>query len=219
MCCPVAFDKAQRSQTLRYVRNVLLYDSLRYMEVQVRVLRLELPSLRLEPSLCYNRLLDSAIILSFFRPTLGDSSYHPSLKYRMDSNACEMPAFGDLINLSVEKLEELGTILASILALPLARDTFAQIIDGSPIRTPYSDDFKARRSPLTKTIIVSDKTKPSENAIHEYERIRTDFTIHILRVDLKVRTGCQVQILAHQLNGHSLPKNTKTRRRAALNTV
>lgn len=43
----------------------------------------------------------------------------------MGSDAMEIPTFGDLINLSVEKLEELGTVLASILALPIARDTFA----------------------------------------------------------------------------------------------
>ena len=83
----------------------------------------------------------------------------------MEPNAVENPTFGDPTNLSVEKLQELETLLESIRAFPLARDTYAQIIDGSPIRTPVSDDIKADESSLRETIIVGDKTKPSDHAL------------------------------------------------------
>lgn len=104
----------------------------------------------------------------------------------MDSLANQKPTFGDPSNLSVEKLQELDTILALILALPIARNTYAQIIDGIPIRTPHSDDIKAHRSHLLKTIIVSDSAKPSDNALQQYDKIRTAFALNILRIDLKV---------------------------------
>lgn len=104
----------------------------------------------------------------------------------MESLATQKPTFGDLSNLSVEKLQELDTILTWILALPVARNTYAQIIDGIPTRTPYSDDIKAHRSHLTETIIVSDNAKPSDKAIREYEKIRTGFALHLLRIDLAV---------------------------------
>ena len=106
----------------------------------------------------------------------------------MDPKPMEIPTFGDLTNLSFEKLQELETLLESILASPLARDTYAQIIDGSPIRTPYSDGIKADENSWRETIIVGDKTKPSDEALQEYEKIRTGFAPQILRIDLKVRT-------------------------------
>ena len=104
----------------------------------------------------------------------------------MESLANQNPTFGDLSNLSIEKLQELDTILTSILALPIARNTYAQIIDGIPTRTAYSDDIKAHRSHLNETIIVGDNAKPSDRAIREYEKIRTGFTLHVLRIDLMV---------------------------------
>ena len=104
----------------------------------------------------------------------------------MESLANQEPTFGDLSNLSVEKQQVLDTILTSILALPVARNTYAQIIDGIPTRTPYSDDIKAHRSHLIETIIVSDNAKPSDKAVREYEKIRTGFALHILRIDLMV---------------------------------
>ncbi|CAF9935560.1 MAG: hypothetical protein ALECFALPRED_006476 [Alectoria fallacina] len=104
------------------------------------------------------------------------------------SPSYEMPGFGDLSNLSPEKLQELETVLTSILALPVARETYAQIIDGTPTRTPYSNDIKAFRSHLMETIIVSDNSKPSDRAMQQYEEIRTAFAPQGLKMELKART-------------------------------
>lgn len=110
---------------------------------------------------------------------------------RTDSNTSEMPIFGDLTNLSPEKLRELETVLNSILALPVARETYAQIIDGKPIRTPYSEDIKALRSHLRETIIVKDNPKPSDQAMQLYEEIRTKFAPQTLEIDLKLAQNYQ----------------------------
>ena len=117
----------------------------------------------------------------------------------MEPNPVENPTFGDPTNLSVEKLQELETVLESILALPLARDTYAQIIDGSPIRTPYSDDIKTHGSLMRETIIVGDKTKPSNDALQEYEKIRRGFAPPMLRIDLKVRTPSPTRTSPHEI--------------------
>ena len=108
---------------------------------------------------------------------------------KVQSNPGEMPDIGDLSNLSAEKLQELETLLKSILALPIARDTYAQIIDGTPTRTPYSDDIKAFRSPLRKTIIVNDNSEPSGRAMQLYEETRTTFAPQGLKIDLKACTS------------------------------
>ena len=107
-----------------------------------------------------------------------------------------MPIFGDLSNLSAEKLQELEKLLELILALPIARDTYAQIIDGTPTRTPYSDDIKARRSPLNETIIVSDNSKPTDRALQLYQEIRTTFAPQGLKVDLTARTSSLIMLQA-----------------------
>ena len=117
----------------------------------------------------------------------------------MQPNSVENPTFGDPTNISVEKLQEPETLLDSIWALPLARDTYAQVIDGSPIRTPFSDDIKAHESSLHATIIVGDKTKPSDHALQEYEKIRRGFAPQVLRIDLKVRTPSPTRTLPHEI--------------------
>ena len=93
----------------------------------------------------------------------------------MESYVNNMPTFGDLTNVSVEKLQELNAVLAKILALPIARDTYAQIIDGKPTCTPYSDRNKASQS------------QPTDQAVQEYEKIRKAFAPENLRIDLEVR--------------------------------
>ncbi len=106
----------------------------------------------------------------------------------MNANANDISRFGDLTNLSAGKLQELETILTPILASPVARETFAQIIDGMPIRTPYSDGIKASRSHLRKTVIVGDKTKPSDLALQQYDEVRKAFSApQQLRIDSKAR--------------------------------
>lgn len=105
----------------------------------------------------------------------------------MTSNPDELPTFGDLTNVSAEKLQELETLLTAILASPIAKATYAQIIDGTPLRTPYSDEIKAAESGLRKTISVGDRKTPSNHALQEYEKIRTIFAPQDLKLDLKVR--------------------------------
>ena len=107
---------------------------------------------------------------------------------RINSNAKELPGFGRLTHLKPEKLQELNAVLKLILALPVAREAYAQIIDGTPTRTPYSDDIKAHRSYFSKTIIVNHNTKPSDQATQQYEMIRAAFTPEGLIVDVKVRS-------------------------------
>ncbi len=97
-----------------------------------------------------------------------------------------MPTFGDLTNLSVEKLQELSTVLTTVLALPVARDAYAQIIDGKPTRTPYSE-VNLRQSKTGKINSISGNSKPTDQAFQEYEKIRKAFTPQDLLIDLKVR--------------------------------
>lgn len=93
-----------------------------------------------------------------------------------------MPTFGDLTNLSPEKLQELETVLNSILALPVARETYFQIIHGTPSRM---------RSHLRETIVVNDSLKSSEKAIQLFEEIRTKFALQNLKIDMKLAQNYQ----------------------------
>ena len=106
----------------------------------------------------------------------------------MDSNINDVSRFGDLTNLSTEKLQELEAVLATILALPVAREMYAQIIDGTPIRSPYSDDLIVKSGSI-KTFVVGDRTKPSDIAMFQYDSIKTSFSApQQLRIDSKART-------------------------------
>ena len=98
----------------------------------------------------------------------------------MESHAKEMPTFGDLTNVSIEKLQDLDTILATILALPIARETFTQIIDGKPTRTFHSQEDQPSHD-------INDHAKPSDRATQEYETIKKTFASQDLIIDLKVR--------------------------------
>ena len=84
----------------------------------------------------------------------------------MESNVTEVATWPDISNLSAEKLQQLETILTSILAMPITRDTYAQIIDGS---------------------VVRDNSKTSHEAIQQYEEIRKSFTVRALKIDTQVQ--------------------------------
>ena len=85
----------------------------------------------------------------------------------METNVTEVSTWPDISNLSAEKLQQLETIMASILAMPVARDTYAQIIDGS---------------------VVHDHSKISDEAIKQYEEIRKGFTARALKIDTQVHS-------------------------------
>lgn len=57
----------------------------------------------------------------------------------MGSNVNKVSTFTDLANLEAKKLQQLETVLTSILALPIARDTYAQIITVIPTDNPLWD--------------------------------------------------------------------------------
>ena len=79
------------------------------------------------PSLCFWRLLGLAFI--FLLTTAHHKRLYSIHEVKMNPHTNEKPTFGDLTNLGVEKLEELQTVLTSVLALPVARVTYAQIND------------------------------------------------------------------------------------------
>lgn len=118
----------------------------------------------------------------------------------MESIASDMPSFGDLTNVDPEKLRDLETVLTTILALPIARDTLAQVIEGRPTRTPYSDEIRNSTLPFHKTIIVSDNLKPSHKALQKFEEIKQAFAPQDLIIDLKVRSLSILILYAVQID-------------------
>ncbi len=108
-----------------------------------------------------------------------------------------MPTFGDLTNVSVEKLQELNTVLARILALPLARDTYAQIIDGKPTRNLYPENpegSKTSQSGSGKGSSADGNSEPTDRPMEEYEKIRKAFTPANLLIDLNVRDPSLIKL-------------------------
>ena len=110
-----------------------------------------------------------------------------SPKIVMESLSKTQPSFGDLTNVDPKKLQDLETVLTTILALPIARDTFAQIIEGRPTRTPYSDEIKKFKNPFRKTIITGDSVKPSHEAVQRFDEIKAAFAPQNLMIDFQVR--------------------------------
>ena len=100
----------------------------------------------------------------------------------------DMSGFGHLTNLDPEKLRDLETVLTTILALPITRDTLVQVIEGTPTRTPYSDEIKNAEFKFDKTIIVGDNVKPSHKAMQKFDEIKTAFAPQDLIIELKVRS-------------------------------
>lgn len=111
-----------------------------------------------------------------------------------------VPGFGDLTNVSVEKLEELEKILGVILALPITRNTFAQIIEGTPTRTPFSDEIKQSESTFRHTVIANHDAEPSDEAVQDFEEIRSAFTARNLIIDLKVYISSTNRVNTARIN-------------------
>lgn len=83
----------------------------------------------------------------------------------MKSNIKNDIGFTELANLSSEKSQQLDTVLKSILALPIAKDIFAQIIHGKPTW----------------------QSNPDQVAREQYNRFRKNFSAQGLKLDTYVR--------------------------------
>ena len=83
----------------------------------------------------------------------------------MASTLNQLSGVSDLLHFSVEKLQQLDVVLKSILALPIAEDTFAQILDGRP----------------------SWQSKPSDEARQQYGEFRKAFSVQALKLNAQVR--------------------------------
>ena len=102
----------------------------------------------------------------------------------------EASGCSDLIHLSAEKLQQLETVLESILALPIAQETYAQIIDGKRIRQTPLDGSTQESS--TETAIVSDRPKPSRRAIQHFKEFMKDF-VDTLNINTEACFGVPLQ--------------------------
>lgn len=80
--------------------------------------------------------------------------------------------FADMTHLGAQKLQELDKVLKSILALPIAQDTFAQIIDGS----------------------TTWESSPGHVAREQYEKFSRSFSARVLKLITQVH---QPYILGH----------------------
>ena len=105
----------------------------------------------------------------------------------MESFVKPQSSFGDLTNVDPKKLQDLETVLTTILASPIARDTFAQIIEGRPTRTPDSDEIKKSKDPSRKTITNGNNVKPGREAVQRFDEIKAAFGPLDLIIDLQVR--------------------------------
>lgn len=89
----------------------------------------------------------------------------------MKSYVNEICEFTDLDHLSASKLHQLDTVLKSILALSITRDTYVSIIDGKlPSSTPG----------------LSNQSTGSHKAREQYEEFRKAFTAQVLKLDTQV---------------------------------
>ncbi len=104
----------------------------------------------------------------------------------MDCSVTEASGNANLVPLSAEKLKQLETVLKSILALPIAQDTYAQIIDGEPTQQPGLE------SPIPRLTTDTTTLGPSDGAMQQYEEIRKVFRVwkvfvaEACKVDTKV---------------------------------
>ena len=86
----------------------------------------------------------------------------------MESKSNQASSYSYLFHLGADKLQQLETVLMSILALPIAQDTYAQIIDGKR----------------------SWQSKPSHRARQRYEEFRKNFSAQTLKLNTQVRCRC-----------------------------
>ena len=107
----------------------------------------------------------------------------------MESTTNKILDSANLSLLSTEKLQELDRVLRAILALPIAQDTYAQIIYGK--RTWESN--------------------PSPEAREQYDEFRKAFVTQALKLDTQVRRRCtptdQTSHVDFSIADRKLPKH------------
>ncbi len=119
----------------------------------------------------------------------------------MDFNVPEASGNAELVPLSAEKLRQLETVLKSILELPIAQDTYAQIIDGEPTQQPGLESTIARLT--NDTTILG----PSDEAMQKYEEVRKVFRVgkvfvaEACKIDTKVGSTSASESHSSQADG------------------
>lgn len=119
----------------------------------------------LVPTACLTPPFSSSSSSSLSHTAIHTLVSSTTYKIIMASTLNHLSGFSDLLHLSVEKLQQLDVVLKSILALPIAEDTFAQILDGKP----------------------SWQSKPSDEARQRYGEFRKAFSIQALKLNAQVR--------------------------------
>ena len=123
-------------------------------------------------------------------------------KDSMEMNANEATELTSLDHLNAAKLQELDAILKLILALPITRATYAQIIDGKL---------------QNRTAAVSGQLNPSPKATKQYEDFREVFTANALKLDTQVIPCRTLADRRSHADGYSWSKVTKMRRWVVVN--
>jgi hypothetical protein len=85
-------------------------------------------------------------------------------------------------DLAPEHLVVLERAISNILSTDLAFETFAQIVDGLPIRDVYRDYYPRTRPDFERNL------EPSQEARQVVEALQESFSIRSLQIETKVPT-------------------------------
>ncbi|KAK2767733.1 hypothetical protein FQN54_003891 [Arachnomyces sp. PD_36] len=91
----------------------------------------------------------------------------------------------DLQNLALEHYTALERAVSTLLSTKLAAETFAQVVDGIPIRDVYKEYYGYRRKDFNNHI------SPSQPALEAVESYRQNFNIGSLQLDTKAAQAYQ----------------------------
>lgn len=89
----------------------------------------------------------------------------------------------DLQTLAPEHYVALDRALSTLLSAKIATETFAQVVDGIPIRDVYKEFYGYRRKDFHNNI------SSSQAALEAFEPYRQNFDIGSLQIDTKVSTN------------------------------
>lgn len=88
----------------------------------------------------------------------------------------------DLVHLSGEKLQRINTALATILASNDAVEAFAQLVDGTPTRPSFLQNYGY----IPENDSVSERENPTSEAIQFYKGAWPSFTALGLKISVRV---------------------------------